>query len=91
MIVADGMPTGPFRVRTLGGTSEAYVIGLASITATAAQGTAADPAQASANPGQLITLNGTALDLTTEVVFQMINEAGTRFDYTVRPSFLHTD
>ena len=86
--VAVGMPTGPIRVATVGGTSQAFNIGLTSITAKASVGTPANASQASANPGQLITLVGTALDLNSEVVFEVIDDAGNRSDLVVRPTMV---
>jgi hypothetical protein len=83
--VPSGVPTGPIRVRTFGGTSEAFGLTFTSITATAASGTPADAGQASANPGQTVLLNGTGLDLSTDVVFLVSDPSGNVSQRTVRP------
>ncbi|MCC6717884.1 MAG: pre-peptidase C-terminal domain-containing protein, partial [Acetobacteraceae bacterium] len=62
--------TGPVMVRTAGGTSAPFTVGLTGITAVAASGTAADTSEASANPGQSITLTGTGLSTATDVLLR---------------------
>ncbi len=52
---------GAISVKTAGGASASYSVSLSGITATALSGTPADADEASANPGQAITLNGTGL------------------------------
>lgn len=79
------LPTGPIRVTTLGGTSAAFGLSLATLSATAT-GTPANPALASAIPGQTITLTGTLLDLTTDIVFDVIDASGIRSERVVNPS-----
>ncbi len=59
---------GPIMVRTEGGTSAPFSVGFAGITATATSGTPADPGLASANPSQTITLTGTNLTATMDLV-----------------------
>ena len=61
---------GPITVRTAGGTSAAFSTSLTSITATAATGTPANAGEASANPNQLITLNGTGLSTSSVVIMR---------------------
>jgi len=61
---------GPIVARTEGGTSTPFSVALTSITAAASSGTAAEPLQASANPGDTITLNGTGLTLATDVLLR---------------------
>ena len=53
-----------------------YTVGLTSIQATAASGTPADSTQASANPGQMVTLSGSGLSTGTGVVAQYVNVNG---------------
>ena len=91
LTVVSGLPTGPIQVRTAGGTSAAYGIALQGLSATAVAGTAANGAQASANPGQLISLSGVGLDVNTEVVFDVINDSGVRDDLVVKPTFTTAD
>jgi hypothetical protein len=79
------LPVGPIRVSTLGGTSAAFGLSLAGISASAA-GTPADPAQASAVPGQIVTLNGSLFDATLDVVFEVIDASGNRSDRVRFPS-----
>jgi hypothetical protein len=71
--VPNGVPVGPFRIQTLGGTSAAFGPTFTGITATATSGTPANGGVASANPGQAITLTGTGFSLTTDVIFQVSN------------------
>ena len=86
LTVPSGVPTGPIRVSTVGGTSAAFGVSLASIGATAASGTPQSGAVASANPGQTITLNGSGLDASTDVVFRTVDGGGNFSEVVVRPS-----
>ena len=71
----------------MGGTSAAFGLSLTSIAASATSGSPANPARASANPNQAITLNGVSLDGTTDVVFEVIvDSTGRRGELVVRPS-----
>ncbi|MDH3461143.1 MAG: hypothetical protein OEM00_09250, partial [Burkholderiaceae bacterium] len=85
------LPTGPIRVSTVGGTSAAFALSLISIDANATSGTAADAGQASAHPGQVITLNGVGLDASADVVFETIDAGGNRSDVVVRPVSVNAD
>ncbi|MEQ1845403.1 MAG: hypothetical protein ABL983_07480, partial [Nitrospira sp.] len=67
---------GPVSVRTAGGTSASYVVSLTAIQAVAFSGTPADPAEASANPGQAILLFGTGLSTNTDVLLRKPGDAG---------------
>ena len=86
LVVPVGAPTGQIRVSTVGGTSAAFGIGFSAVVASAGSGTAANAQQASANPGQTITLQGSALDASTDVVFQIIDGGGNRGEQIVRPN-----
>ena len=70
-------PTGPISVTTVGGASAPYAIALTGIAGTATSGTPADPAVASANPGDTLTLSGTNLSTDTWVIFQTVDNGGT--------------
>ncbi len=85
LTVPETAATGPISVTTFGGTSAPFGLTLDTITATAASGTAADSSQASANPGQTITLAGTGFDASTDVVFRISDSNGTEFERVVRP------
>lgn len=75
--VPAGITVGNLTVTTNGGTSNALLIPeLQAITAIAAQGTAANPAQPSANVGQVIQLQGTNLSTNTLVNFPSTTAAG---------------
>ena len=63
---------------------------LASITATASSGTPS-AAGASAVPGQVITLNGSGFDTTTDILFQTIASDGSCNDPVVRPVTVSVD
>jgi hypothetical protein len=90
LVVGAGLPTGPIRVSTVGGTSAAFGITLSGLTAAADSGTAAGTG-ASANPGQTITLLGSGLDTGTEVVFQTIDSAGSLGEQIVRPGSVNAE
>ena len=59
---------GAVTVTNAGGTSAPRSSGFTGITTTALSGTPADAAKASANPGQSITLNGTGLTTTSDII-----------------------
>ncbi|WP_263539105.1 Ig-like domain-containing protein [Paucibacter sp. Y2R2-4] len=67
---------GPISVKTGGGTSATFSLSLTSVQATALSGTPADANQASANPGQAITLVGTGLTTDTDVLLRFTNYSG---------------
>ncbi|WP_374476423.1 Ig-like domain-containing protein [Zoogloea sp.] len=85
LTVPAGMPTGPIRVQTLGGTSSAFGMALSSVGAVAGVGSPADGSLASANPGQTITLNGVGFDSSLDVVFETVDSSGQRTEQIVRP------
>ena len=85
LTVPKGAPTGPIRVTTTGGTSDTAGPEFNTITATATNGTPTTNNAASANQGQIITINGTGLELTTEVVFLVIDGSGLRRQVLVQP------
>ncbi len=91
VIVPSDAQFGPISVTTLGGTSAVFDSTFTNLASTAASGTPANPAIASANPGQAITLTGTGFNLTTDVVFQTIDGNGTRGDRVVRPVAVRPD
>ncbi|MBX9717205.1 MAG: pre-peptidase C-terminal domain-containing protein, partial [Burkholderiaceae bacterium] len=86
LTVPAGASTGPVRVTTVGGTSTAFGISLSGISASGASGTPANGAIATANAGQSITLNGSGLDATTDVVFQYTDGSGSVGERIVRPT-----
>ncbi|HNF63743.1 MAG TPA: pre-peptidase C-terminal domain-containing protein, partial [Rhodocyclaceae bacterium] len=91
LTVPEGLPTGPLRVSTAGGTSAAFGLALSGVTAVATTGTAQDPTQASANPGQTITLTGVGFDTSTDVLFETLDTSGTRGEVIVRPIVVKAD
>ncbi|MCG2595886.1 hypothetical protein LZ009_24180, partial [Ramlibacter sp. XY19] len=84
-------PSGPIRVSTAGGTSAAFNQALTGITSTPASGVAADAGVAAAVPGQVITLTGTGLDTSIDVVFQTVDASGNRGEIVVRPNSVSAD
>jgi hypothetical protein len=68
---------GAITIKTGGGTSASYSANLGSIAATALSGTPANAAQASANAGQAITLNGSGLSVASDVLLRYIDYNGT--------------
>nr|WP_161501232.1 Ig-like domain-containing protein [Rhodopirellula sp. SM50] len=91
LTVPDGVPFGPISVSTLGGTSAAFPLTFNGITATADSGTPANALQASANPGQAITLAGSGFDASSDVVFQVIDINGVVSQQVVRPLAVEPD
>ena len=67
---------GPLSVTTAGGTSAPFIASLAGISAVAASGVPADLAQASANPGQTVTLQGAGLTAASTVLLRWVDVAG---------------
>jgi len=85
LTVPNGVPFGPISVTTLGGTSPAFNVTFSKIVGVAGSGTPADGTQASANPGQAITLQGSGLSFTTDVVLPVIDDSGTVSERVVQP------
>ena len=84
--VHPNAPAGPITVTTLGGTSAAFASTFTGIVAAATSGTAANGAVASANPGQLIQLNGTGFTTATNVLFPAFDDEGRRYEIVAQPS-----
>ena len=76
---------------TLGGTSAPYGVTATTLTSLATSGTPANPAIASANPGQAITIKGSGLSLATDVVFQLADDNGTVYEYDQHPTAVAAD
>lgn len=77
---------GPVSVTTAGGTSAPFTASLASISAVAASGVPADPAKASANPGQTVTLQGAGLSSASTVLLRWIDGAGVKKTSILKPA-----
>ena len=90
-----GVPTGagfgPTTVTTLGGTRAPYGVSATKLTSTASSGTAANSAIASANPGQSITIAGSGLTMSTDVVFQLVDDSGNVYEYDQHPVAVSAD
>ena len=89
--VPNGVDGGPLSVTTPGGTSAAYGLTFTGITATATSGTPVNGAQASANPGQTITITGTGLDTSTDIVFRTVDDSGNKGQVVVHPATAAVD
>ena len=89
--VPDRVEGGPVSVTTPGGTSAIYALSFTGITSTAQSGTAAIGGQAAANRGQTITITGTGLDLTTDVVFRTVDDSGNKGQVVVHPATAAAD
>ncbi len=82
---------GAVTVTTAGGSSAPYSVGYTDLVATAASGTPADGAQASANPGQTVTLVGSNLSETTDLVARYVNTSGTLRFERLNPNSANVD
>ena len=91
LTVPAGAFPGLITVTTSGGVSAAMLISVAQIVSTALAGTPASGAQPSANPGQLIRIQGGGFDITTEAVFPVIDISGTVTTRAVLPDFVKVD
>ncbi|WP_235578406.1 Ig-like domain-containing protein [Pseudorhodoferax sp. Leaf267] len=88
--LSDGV-FGGISVQTVGGTSTLLSRSLASITAVAASGTPANAAQASANAGQSIVLNGSGLSTATDVLIRYTDYQGNPSMVRVSPTTAAAD
>ncbi|MBX3670121.1 MAG: choice-of-anchor D domain-containing protein [Rhodocyclaceae bacterium] len=68
---------GTISVATAGGTSAPLDLDLTGITGAALSGTPADPGQASANAGQAVTLSGSGLSTSSDLLLRYITSGGT--------------
>jgi len=84
LTVPSGWPAGAFRVSAVGGTSALFSVSFTGIDATCASGTPANTAQACANAGQTITLQGSGFNANTFVIFPTVDTSGTIGDLAVR-------
>ncbi|MEY2843574.1 MAG: hypothetical protein RI920_1611, partial [Pseudomonadota bacterium] len=82
---------GAISVKTAGGVSASYTASLASVTATALSGTPANAAIASANPGQVVTLNGAGLTTASDVLLRYTNYDGTPTTLKLNPATASAD
>jgi len=82
---------GPISVKTGGGTSATFSLSLTSVQATALSGTPADANQASANPGQAITLVGTGLSTSTDVLLRYTDYNGSPVMVSLNPIAVSAD
>lgn len=89
--VPAGVSTGPLTVRTDGGTSNGFIIGLPGMSPVAAQGVPLNPAVASANAFQTIQLQGSGLTPATPIVFQTMSDTGVAGTGTVFPFSMSPD
>src|SRR5262249_39814339 len=68
---------GPISVKTAGGVSAPFSLGLTGITGTALSGTPTDGTLASANPGQAVTLQGSGPSTSSDILLRYVDSAGT--------------
>ena len=91
LTVPSDVPFGPISVSTLGGTSDPFGLTFTGVVSVAESGTPADAGEASANPGQAITLQGSGFDSTTDVLFRVVDANGTELERIVRPTAVNDD
>jgi hypothetical protein len=82
---------GALSVTTAGGTSALFNKGITGVSATALSGTPADGTKPSANPGQAVTLTGTGLSTSSQVVVDYIDSGGTKRWVTLTPTDAKAD
>ncbi|MHC5112427.1 MAG: beta strand repeat-containing protein, partial [Planctomycetota bacterium] len=82
---------GAVTVTTAGGTSAAYSVGFTDLVGTALSGIATDSGEASANAGQVVTIEGSGLSLTTDVVAQYVDDSGNVQTVLLNPTFAEAD
>ena len=76
---------GPITVTTAGGTSAVLSVGYTGIDAAAFSGTPADAGEASANPGQAVTVLGSGLNTGTDLVARYVDTNGDLLYEIIRP------
>ena len=91
LTVPNGVPYGPISVTTFGGTSNPFAETFTAIEGTATSGTPTNPAIASANIDQAITLDGSRFTLSTAVAFSAIDYNGNRYEHVVKPIAIAPD
>jgi hypothetical protein len=82
---------GAVSVKTAGGTSAALSLGLSGITGVALSGTPADAGKASANPGQAVTLNGSGLSTSSDVLLSYVASNGAQQMVLLNPTAAAAD
>jgi hypothetical protein len=82
---------GAITARAAGGASAAFTRSLSSIVSTALSGAPADPGQASANPGQAVTLVGAGLATDTDMILRFVDDMGAVRAVTVSPTVATAD
>jgi hypothetical protein len=82
---------GAISIKTAGGVSASYTASINAISAVALSGTPADAAQASANAGQAITLNGVGLTLTSDILMRWSDTNGALQMVRLSPSAVSAD
>jgi hypothetical protein len=82
---------GPISVKTAGGVSASYTVSLSGIESVALSGTPADAGQASANPGQAITLLGSGFTTSSDVLLRYTDSGGIRHRVQVSPTAAAAD
>ncbi|NBX29737.1 hypothetical protein EBR04_04690, partial [bacterium] len=84
-------PVGPITVTTPGGTSTVLSVAVTGLAGTAASGTPANAAIASANPGDTVTLSGANLSVDTRIIFPVVDSYGRITTKVVRPTIVADD
>jgi len=78
-------------VKTAGGTSAPFSVGFTGLQATALSGTPANSAAASANPGQTITLVGTGLTTSLDIIARYVDTSGSEITQLFNPTTAAAD
>ena len=82
---------GAVTVTTAGGTSAPFEVGYTDLQGVALTGTAADAGQASANPSQAVTVVGTGLSTSTDLVGRYVDNGGTVRTVLLNPASVNGD
>ncbi|MEK7675409.1 MAG: hypothetical protein AAB676_06200 [Verrucomicrobiota bacterium] len=91
VLVPAGAAPGLITVETDGGTSASLLISATQLSTTALAGTPVSPAQPSANAGQTLRVLGSGFDLTTEIIFPIVDSLGNISNRAVLPDLAKTD
>ena len=87
----NGAFYGSATVTTAGGTSAPFTVGYTGLASVAASGTPANAVLASANPGQVVTVQGCGPHLGTDLLWEYMDGNGTQAHQLLNPQFVNAE